>query len=430
VLLAITVSYRYIKCILNSAVITARIGVRQGAPTSCLLFVLYVDNLVRKLKETFDHDGFLGMLHALLLMDDTVLLATSRNLCIRKINTLLEFCNDSGMSLNQKKTMFMVINGNTADRQPIACSGSDIQNTNHYVYLGAHFTQDGKLSSVIERHAQDASKQVNKFAIFVRNNPTMPFVLKRRVFEAALTSSILYSSETWLSANVKTVAMHYTTALKRLLGVRTTTTNILCYLESGHGELHSVILKRQIQFVHNFSLRSSNNEPLAHALDLARQANTKSHRHIQRVMDYDGDPVLRNLEELRQRCLLQREHSTRLDTYLCMNPDLVIHPVYTNSSVCIPDYKRVSFTQMRLSSHRLKIETGRWIRLPRESRVCSCDNKSIQNEHHVIFDCPQTLDIRQRYHTLFRSQSLTDIFNQNDIVTVCNVMSNIMKLYC
>ena len=57
-----------------------------------------------------------------------------------------------------------------------------------------------------------------------------------------------------------------------------------------------------------------------------------------------------------------------------------------------------SFTRLRLSSHRLRIETGRWSRIPRENRLCACG--VIQDEAHAIQVCPNVGHIRQRYDVL------------------------------
>ena len=46
-LLAIQSMYRCTKNVLKSAIINSTIGVRQGAPTSCLLFVIYIDRMVQ-----------------------------------------------------------------------------------------------------------------------------------------------------------------------------------------------------------------------------------------------------------------------------------------------------------------------------------------------------------------------------------------------
>ena len=63
---AIRLMYRCTKNVLKSAIIDASIGIRQGTPSSCLLFVIYVDHMVRMLKRIVPTDGFLGNLHSLL----------------------------------------------------------------------------------------------------------------------------------------------------------------------------------------------------------------------------------------------------------------------------------------------------------------------------------------------------------------------------
>jgi hypothetical protein len=83
VMLAALVSmYKVSKSILGLAVVTAVIGVCQGSPTSCFLFTVYVNQLVRMIKQRCGTDGYLGWLHTLLLMDDTVILATNQDTCL------------------------------------------------------------------------------------------------------------------------------------------------------------------------------------------------------------------------------------------------------------------------------------------------------------------------------------------------------------
>lgn len=77
--------YTCTKNISRSAIIDANVGVRQGAPTSGFLFVIYIDKMVQMLKRSVERDGFPDSLHILLLMDDA---ATSREMCMKKIATV------------------------------------------------------------------------------------------------------------------------------------------------------------------------------------------------------------------------------------------------------------------------------------------------------------------------------------------------------
>ena len=82
---ALTSLFSVTQFLLGATVITAVIGVKQGSPTSCFLFILFVDEFIKLVKERSGLDGFLQWLHLLMLMDDTVLLATSRERLIEKL---------------------------------------------------------------------------------------------------------------------------------------------------------------------------------------------------------------------------------------------------------------------------------------------------------------------------------------------------------
>ena len=88
------------------------------------------------------------------------------------------------------------------------------------------------------------------------------------------------------------------------------------------------------------------------------------------------------------------ESSKRM-TYKLLNPNLESPNLYRNHNLYIPEHHRVAYTRMRLSSHCLKIETGRWSRIPRERRLCQCG--SVQDEVHVILHCPLLQNIRDGF---------------------------------
>ena len=54
--------YTDLKLLLKLAVIQTAIGVRQGAASSCLLFIIFLDVMV-KMMNLSDNDGFLTSFH-------------------------------------------------------------------------------------------------------------------------------------------------------------------------------------------------------------------------------------------------------------------------------------------------------------------------------------------------------------------------------
>lgn len=85
-LAAIIAMYRVTESVVGCAVVTSSVEIRQGLSPSCLLFVIYVDELIRMMKTRYERETFIEWLHILLFMDDTVLLSTSRPNIQRKLS--------------------------------------------------------------------------------------------------------------------------------------------------------------------------------------------------------------------------------------------------------------------------------------------------------------------------------------------------------
>ena len=148
-LAALIAMYHATHYVIGTAIITATVGVRQGSPTSCILFVLFVNDLIKLIKDNCGLDGFLSWLHVLVLMDDTVILSTSRDGMINKLRLLNQFCQNNGMKVNMSKTKFFAINAEMVEREPIRVDNLTVSWCDRYVYLGSIFTSDGLISSSI-----------------------------------------------------------------------------------------------------------------------------------------------------------------------------------------------------------------------------------------------------------------------------------------
>ena len=114
-----------------------------------------------------------------------------------------------------------------------------------YVYLGSPFSSDGLTSSYIKIHSNLRICQALKFVSFCLKNNDVPFYVKRKVFHAAVMSSILYGCESWQDGNIKPMEKLYNMCIKHLLGVRKNTTTSLCMVELGLPPLKALVAQRQ-----------------------------------------------------------------------------------------------------------------------------------------------------------------------------------------
>ena len=428
-LAALIAIYRVTNSIIGTAIITTTIGVRQGSSTSCLLFILYINDLIKLIKTNCNPDGFLSWLHILVLMDDTVLLATTRESIVHKISLLKQYCDTYGMRINVGKTKFFVICGTAHDSRTIELDGLIVEPCTQYVYLGSIFTADGSVSSSVAAHARSRMAHINKFVSFLSKNNDIPFVVKKRVFDAALMSAVLYGCESWLNADLRPIIKLYNWGLKLLLGVRKTTCNDLCYIESGYPPLQDLVRSKQRRFFSRMWRERStmDDDPLVLSIKTVLSTRYGTQTYIHGLINENKDDVKIAMETLKDN-VNNSPLSSRKITYREINPDLLVHNIYSTRHN-VSELDRVSFTRFRVASHSLAVEVGRWSRrgrgrLPLEERLCICG--AIQTEVHVVQMCPMTQNIRDSYNV----SSIGDIFsNQRTLAEQCKIINLILSEY-
>ncbi len=136
--------------------------------------------------------------------------------------------------------------------------------------------------------------------------------------------------------------------VKQLLSVRPTTCNDIAMVEARIGDPKSYIAKQQSSFIHRL---------------LACDGFYDS---------YVDKVVIMAIEASCPAGLILRK----------------LHSSYVH------EHCSIACTQIRLSSHRLRVETGLWARIPFENRTCLCG--AVQTGEHVILKCP----LRRNQNTL------------------------------
>ena len=117
--------YSYTMCIIKfkgciSMMFRMLRGIRQGAPSSVLLFNVFIDGLFKYLEERCESDEILNNIHSLIHADDTIVISTNRKQFIDKCNLTKKFFDENKLKLNKGKLWFTVINSNDpADKNHI-----------------------------------------------------------------------------------------------------------------------------------------------------------------------------------------------------------------------------------------------------------------------------------------------------------------------
>jgi len=138
-------------------------GVKQGGSSSCKTFTAYIDPTIDAVNAC-GTDNWLGNLHTLLLMDDTVVFASSRTTLCHKLNLLKRAADNIGMTIHPTKSQFMTVHSN--DIVPIDLQGATISHTKQYTYLGAQISNDS-IADQVKTHMNNKQKHVIKFYSFL-----------------------------------------------------------------------------------------------------------------------------------------------------------------------------------------------------------------------------------------------------------------------
>ena len=397
------------------------IGVRQGSCMSCPLFTFYIDKTINTVNLAPD-DDWLGSLHTLLLMDDTAVIATSRENMAAKLNLLKQASDDIGMIIHPSKSKFITVNA--TQNEPFILDEVVIEHTDIYVYLGTPISNE-PVAQQVSRHLHMKNPHVLKFSSFISRNYDAPFSVKEKVRQCALNAAIFYSCETWLGKNLRPAESAYNSTLKMELGVRITTTNELACLEANIPSAEAFIKEKQRKFFKNLTKREGfYHTHLCRIIELAKEEKSPCGVYI-RTLNLDTNYIENWFNDV--KTAVRDASTTRRATYYKINPTFQTSKLY--SEPAIQEFRRISCTRLRLSSHRLRIETGRWSRIPRESRLCSC-GISVQTEEHVLLECSETANLRATYLPAATCKDISELFDTaEDVRALSDFCHSVLSYY-
>lgn len=398
------------------------LGVRQGECLSPFLFSMYLNDLENDFIQN-GADGFdIGMLKLYLLLyaDDIVIFAETSQGLQDGLDILADYCRKWKLTVNTDKTKIMVFRkgGNLSRNLSFSYEGNDIEIVQKFTYLGITLTTGGSFNETHKALSGKGLKAIFKLNQYLYNFTDMSPKHILSLFDKLVRPILCYGAEVWGFTKFSQQERVHLQFCKKLLGVKRSTQNDFVYGELGRTTLQIYILNLAIKFW--FKVVES--EP------------TKYIRYAYRLMlsDLDKNPNIINwaskVKELLSslgfyevwlnqgvgnKNMFLVEFKTRLSDNFIQNWNGRISEssrasFYINFSSFqyqsyldhISVYKfRTALSKLRVSSHRLEIEVGRWsrpTRTPIDDRKCRICNK-LEDEFHFLFECQLYSDLRCKY---------------------------------
>ena len=388
------------------APIENKCGVLQGGVLSPKLFNEYLSDLANYLNMS---DGItmgnLSLTH-ISYADDIVLVANSSKSLQSALESLHKFCKKWHLILNVGKTKVMKFGVNTEVN--FDYNGHVLENVNIFKYLGHVLTNKRNIhAKMTEYLATQAQKAL--FAIQGDTKETLGHIsplLSIKMFDTYILPILEYNSEIWANNTpVKELEKIQLKYLKYILGVRKQTPSLAVYGETGRFPLH---IRQQIRMITYWAKLEKMPESNILAKCLIIQKSLKNNWYDKMFnilselfpyMDqnmFNPNVIVKRLktkiyQTTQEKILAEISDSTlhpKLRTYKLFKSDYRIEPylILNLSKKC---YRKIA--RFRVSSHNLRIETGRHVNpiIPLENRTClKCDMHVVENEMHCLLICP------------------------------------------
>jgi hypothetical protein len=175
-----------------------KVGVRQGDTLSPLLFNIFINGIVEKVREGGGGVRVGEMeVPILLFADDMVLMADGVEELERLVRKVKEYCESWHLEVNVGKTKVMVVSKDGTEVAQVRYGQEELECVSKYPYLGTLFTADGRWEMEVERRRQAGRAALCSLNRQVVWNKSVSLEVKRCVFEAMVKSRLLYGGDIW-----------------------------------------------------------------------------------------------------------------------------------------------------------------------------------------------------------------------------------------
>ena len=192
-------------------------GVRQGCPSSPMLFNIFIDDILIKMKGiSFPgvEDGPAGICFA----DDTLILAETKEELREKISAIETWVAQNGMEINIAKCGLMVV-GNNKVPETFFFNGQEIPISKTYTYLGIEINDEIDYKAMAAKNTAKGYQTLDEAKSMLLNRK-MPLLAKKMIIGQVLIPRMAYGMQIFgvNQKNISGAQVILTTALNWAIG--------------------------------------------------------------------------------------------------------------------------------------------------------------------------------------------------------------------
>lgn len=418
--------------------IKSNVGVKQGCVLSPLLFNLFLSDLPDIFTPECDpiklHDT---VLNCLMFADDLVIISQSATGLQKCLNNLQQYCSKWCLTINIDKTKIIIFNkfGYIVSRNTFYIYDQPLEIVKSYCYLGIIFSSNGSFKNACNALYDKALKA---FYMLKQIQPHHNVKLALKLFDTLVFPILSYGGVVWgpLYAhktnvtnfmnicNESPIEKLNTKMCKYILGVHRKSTNDAVRAELGRFPLLIAVLNNSYRYFDRMKKAPANSLVKISCMDeeLLSRDSSWYNSMIKLINVFNQSrSFLSDMKNVYQITWSKNLNSTsgKLRTYKRFKKTFSLE----NYIVQFPLHLRRNLSKLRISSHNLAIETGRYGKKSNTSsdkRLCfNC--KNAESEFHFLLECDLYVNERKDYFDSLNKFLTIPTYPSDD--TFCMLMS-------
>ena len=406
-------------------------GVRQGDSLSPTLFNIFINDVVDHLKSNCPSLKIGDVsLNCLLYADDMVLLGEDEDSLQCLLNELKNWCANWRVKVNETKTQVVHFRNKRSDitNYSFMYNGKELEIKNNYRYLGVILDDHLDLSHCTQTLADAAGRALGAIISKFKSLRNVGYKTFTNLFSSGVQPILEYSAGVWGFQKANDIDKIQNRAIRYFLGLHKFAPNIalnsemgwispsfnryICMLRFWNRIMlkpDTELCKRLFLVDYNLCVKnwSSEIKKICNKLQIESVYDNKTACNVANVKDRVKDLMLRHWKEN----VIQKP---KLRTYVTFKDNIDVEPYVKHCNV---RQNRSLMAQIRCGVLPIRLETGRFCRLPVENRLCElCNLGKVEDEFHFVMECSLYQGERERFFNTLNVNTRDD--NKEEVFRV------------